>query len=163
MMATIMNQPHPIASPATTSVSQCTPSNARLVATDTAINAAPPATAADVVTMANTGTYRGEIAHTEWTDSPSHQSGFSFVMTPNTKVIYNTSGTMVDIDLLTQVEGSSATKPTYSAVTSRSYHSGNLVNVLLMDGSVRGVTSTVSQTTWRAYGTRAGGEVATLD
>jgi prepilin-type N-terminal cleavage/methylation domain-containing protein/prepilin-type processing-associated H-X9-DG protein len=129
----------------------------------TGLGAAPPVDAAAVVTLAGSGTYRGEIAHTEWTDSPSHQSGFSFAMTPNTKVLYNASGVTVDIDLLTQVEGSSATKPTYSAVTSRSYHSGGVVNVLLMDGSVRTVTSSVNQAAWRAAGTRNGGEVIGLD
>jgi prepilin-type N-terminal cleavage/methylation domain-containing protein/prepilin-type processing-associated H-X9-DG protein len=127
------------------------------------MGAPPPATPADVTALAASGTYRGEIAHTEWTDSPSHQSAFSFVFTPNTKVPYMTGGVEVDIDLLTQVEGSSPTKPTYSAVTSRSYHSGGLVNVLLMDGSVRSVAQTVNLAVWRAYGTAAGGEVATLD
>ena len=47
---------------------------------------------------------------------------------------------------------------TYAAVTSRSYHTG-LVNVLLMDGSVRSVTNGIALSTWRALGTRAGGEV----
>jgi prepilin-type processing-associated H-X9-DG protein len=46
----------------------------------------------------------------------------------------------------------------YAAVTARSYHNGG-VNVLLMDGSVRFVTSGLSMATWRALGTRAGGEV----
>ena len=49
MMATIMNHPHPIASPAITSVNQCTPSKARLVATEMAINAAPPASRARTI------------------------------------------------------------------------------------------------------------------
>ena len=127
------------------------------------LNAATPTSAADVVALAASGTYRGEIAHTEWTDSPSHQSAFSFALTPNSKVLFNVGGATVDIDLLTQVEGSHASKPTYSAVTSRSYHSGGLVNVVLMDGSVRSVTGNVNLATWRAYGTRNGGEVATLE
>ncbi len=122
------------------------------------LNAPPPATPADVAALAATGSYRGEIAHTEWTDSPSHQSGVSFVFPPNTSVPFTASGATGDIDVLTQVEGSSPTKPTYSAVTSRSYHSG-VVNVLLMDGSVRSVSNGVSLTTWRALGTRAGDEV----
>ena len=64
--------------------------------------------------------------------------------------------------MLTQVEGSHATKPTYSAVTSRSYHTSG-VNVLLMDGSVRQVTNSVSLAAWRAAGTRSGGEVIGLE
>ena len=125
-----------------------------------ATGVAPPAAPADVTAYAASGTYRGEIGHTEWTDSPSHQTGFSFAVTPNAKVPYTTGGgVVVDVDVLTQVEGSSATKPSYSAVTSRSYHSGGVVNALLMDGSVRTVTSSVALATWRALGSRDGGEV----
>lgn len=40
----------------------------------------------------------------------------------------------------------------------RSYHPGG-VNVLLADGSVRFVRNTIDAATWRALGTRAGGEV----
>jgi prepilin-type processing-associated H-X9-DG protein len=72
-------------------------------------------------------------------------------------------GVTLDIDLLTQVEGSHATKPTYSAVTSRSYHSGGAVNVALMDGSVRTVSRSVALAAWRAAGSRNGGEVIGLD
>ena len=46
-------------------------------------------------------------------------------------------------------------------VNASSYHIGG-VNVLLCDGSVRFITSTISLPTWRALGTRAGGEVFTL-
>lgn len=138
---------------------------ARNTSSPAAVGAAYPADVAEVAGMAATGTYRGEIAHTEWTDSPSHQTGFSFVFTPNTKVLYTPSGAAgpVDVDVLTQVEGSHASKPSYSIVTSRSYHTGGVVNVLLMDGSVRAVAPSVNLAAWRAYGTRDGGEVATLD
>jgi prepilin-type processing-associated H-X9-DG protein len=51
---------------------------------------------------------------------------------------------------------------TYAACTSRSYHPGG-VNVLLMDGSARFVKSSISMQTWRALGTRAGGEVISAD
>ena len=43
-------------------------------------------------------------------------------------------------------------------MTSRSYHAGG-VNVALMDGSVRFISSTIEPETWRALGTRDGGEV----
>jgi hypothetical protein len=85
------------------------------------------------------------------------------VLPPNTKVPFNVNGTTVDVDVLTQVEGSSATKPTYSAVTSRSYHSAGVVNVVLMDGSVRTVSASISQAAWRAAGSRNGLEVIGLD
>jgi prepilin-type N-terminal cleavage/methylation domain-containing protein len=129
------------------------------------IGAAPPVDAAAVTAMAARGAYRGLVGHTEWTDSPSHQSGFSFVLTPNTKVPYldTATGTTVDIDLLTQVEGSSPLKPTYSAVTSRSYHSSGVVIALLMDGSARTVGANIALANWRAAGTRNGNETIGLD
>jgi len=136
---------------------------ARNTSSPTALNAPPPTTPAEVAALAASGSYRGEVGHTEWTDSPSHQSAFSFVLPPNTRVPFDVNGVTVDVDVLTQVEGSSATKPTYSAVTSRSYHTGGIVNVLLMDGSVRQVRSSISQAAWRAAGTRSGGEVLGLD
>ena len=135
----------------------------RNTSTPAAVGAAYPASADEVAAMAATGSYRGEVAHTEWTDSPSHQTGFSFVFPPNTRVPFTPSGgaSPGDVDVLTQVEGSHASKPSYSVVTSRSYHSGGVVNVLLMDGSVRTVSPAVNPATWRAFGTRDGGEVAT--
>ena len=39
-----------------------------------------------------------------------------------------------------------------------SYHPGG-VNVAFLDGSVRFIKETINRTTWRAMGTRAGGEV----
>jgi prepilin-type processing-associated H-X9-DG protein len=45
----------------------------------------------------------------------------------------------------------------YAAFTARSYHAGG-VNGLLMDGSVRFITNSIDQATWRALGTRNGGE-----
>jgi prepilin-type N-terminal cleavage/methylation domain-containing protein/prepilin-type processing-associated H-X9-DG protein len=42
--------------------------------------------------------------------------------------------------------------------TARSFHSGG-VNLVLGDGSVRFVSNSISATSWRALGTRAGGEV----
>jgi prepilin-type processing-associated H-X9-DG protein len=42
--------------------------------------------------------------------------------------------------------------------TARSLHAGG-VNMLFCDGSVRFVTNSVNQTTWRGMATRDGGEV----
>lgn len=128
--------------------------------TDPTVPNAPfPADAAAVASLAATGSFRGEIGHTEWTDSPCHQSGFTFVFAPNTSVSFATGGTTYDIDVLTQVEGSHASKPSYAAITSRSYHTNGVVNVLLMDGSVRTVSPSINLTVWRALGSRNGGEV----
>ncbi len=127
--------------------------------TPSTLGAAYPADSASVVSLAATGSFRGPVGHTEWTDSPCHQSGFTFVLPPNTKVMYDNAGIAYDIDLLTQVEGSHATKPSFGAITSRSYHSGNLVSVLLMDGSVRPILGSIDLQIWRALGTRNGREV----
>lgn len=121
-------------------------------------NVPPPVNAATVAAMAS-GSFRGPVGHTEWTDSPIHQSGVSFVLPPNTKVPYTDSGIVYDIDWVSQVEGSSGSIPTYAAVTSRSYHSGGGSNVLFMDGSVRVVNTSINPATWFALGSRAGGEI----
>jgi prepilin-type processing-associated H-X9-DG protein len=41
----------------------------------------------------------------------------------------------------------------------QSYHSGGLVNVVLMDGSVRNIVPTVNPATWRVLGRRNGTEM----
>ena len=96
------------------------------------------------------------FTHVEWVDGKVHETGFTTVFPPNTKVIYNNGGTDYDVDLVLATESSPG--DTYAAVTSRSYHT-TCVNVLLMDGSVRSLNNSISLTTWRAMGTRAGGEV----
>jgi prepilin-type N-terminal cleavage/methylation domain-containing protein len=116
----------------------------------------PAPTAAAVLALGGTlgSTPSG---HTSWTEAQTFHNGFTFVLTPNTQVIYSSGGTNYDVDQLSGNEGS-ATRITFDAVTSRSYHSG-LVNVLLMDGSTRSVTNSIDPATWRALGTRNGGEV----
>lgn len=121
-------------------------------------NVPPPLSAAAVAALA-TGSFRGPVGHTEWTDSPIHQSGVSFVLPPNTKVPYTDSGTLYDIDWVSQVEGSSGSNPTYAAVISRSYHTGGTAGALFMDGSVRSINSNINVTTWFALGSRNGGEI----
>lgn len=107
-------------------------------------------------TNSNTG-------HTEWPDGRVHHSGFTTTFTPNTYVGYtHTDGREYDIDYNSRQEGKSATQRTYAAITARSYHTGQ-VNVAMMDGSVRSVTNGISLSTWRALGTRNGGEVLGSD
>jgi prepilin-type N-terminal cleavage/methylation domain-containing protein len=120
------------------------------------LGGAVPATPADVLAFG--GTFKADGGHIEWVDARSIQSGFTTTFTPNTRVLYTTGGTTYDVDFTSRREGKTATLPTYSAVTARSFHPGG-DNALLMDGSVRFVTNQISQALWRALGTRAGGEV----
>ena len=78
------------------------------------------------------------------------------MFTPNTKVIYSSAGVDYDVDLVLATESNLG--DTYAAVTARSFHTSG-VNSLLMDGSVRFINNNITQATWRALGTRNGGEV----
>ena len=99
--------------------------------------------------------------HREWTDGKVHETGFTTTFTPNTKVLITNGTTTLDGDYISCKErGTSAIcvgKPTYAAVTTRSFHTG-LVNSLLMDGSTRSFSNNIDLSIWRALGTRAGGE-----
>jgi prepilin-type N-terminal cleavage/methylation domain-containing protein len=99
-----------------------------------------------------------KFTHVEWVDGKVHETGFTTVFPPNTQVPYTSGSTTYDVDFITATESNAA--DTYAAVTSRSYHTGG-VNSVLMDGSVRFFSSSTAQVTWRALGTRCGGEVVT--
>jgi len=114
-----------------------------------------PATPTDLVGLG--GSLR-QNSHTGWTEGQTFQTGVTFVFPPNTFVPFVENGVTHDVDWISNRDGSSATAISMAAMTSRSYHS-NVVNVFLMDGSVRSVNSTVNQNVWRALGTRSGGEV----
>jgi prepilin-type processing-associated H-X9-DG protein len=100
------------------------------------------------------------FTHVEWVDGKVHETGFTTVFAPNTKVAFNEGGVNYDVDFVLATESSLG--DTYAAVTSRSYHPGG-VNVLLLDGSVHFVGNNIHLDIWRALGTRAGGEVASLE
>lgn len=128
--------------------------------------ATPPSTPAEVASLVDAApdkkmgaTTNDNTGHTEWPDGRVHHSGFTTVMSPNTKVLVSYNGLTFDADFNSRQEGSSATVATFAAITSRSYHSGGIVNVALMDGSVRSIPKTVDLLVWRAMGTRHGGEV----
>lgn len=127
--------------------------------------ATPPMSPADVAALTVGGQFKlgadlnDNTGHTEWPDGRVHHSGFTTVFTPNTMVPLTYKGRVYDVDYSSRQEGNSATQPTYAAVTARSHHSGGLVNALMMDGSVRSIANGLSLQTWRALGTRSGGEI----
>ena len=106
------------------------------------------------------GTFNpASFTHVEWVDGKVHETGFTTTFAPNTKVAYMSGGANYDVDVVLATESNLG--DTYAAVTSRSYHASG-VNTLLMDGSVHHFSNNVALEVWRAYGTRAGGEVASL-
>jgi hypothetical protein len=121
---------------------------------------APPAAAADICGLG--GSFKSDSGHTEWVDGRVHQTGFTAVFTPNTRVDCTASGQSYDVDWTAKREGTTDTETTYSAVTSRSYHAGGVVNAAMVDGSIHAISSDVDLLVWRALATRAGGEAASL-
>ncbi len=117
-----------------------------------------PANAALVSSGYTGGAWSINSGHTEWVCGRAIHTGFTTTFAPNTKVPHIVSGVVYDIDVTSNREGRSQSDPTYGIITSRSHHTG-LVNVVLMDGSVRGVASSIAIETWRALGTRDGAEV----
>ena len=91
------------------------------------------------------GTLLGNWAHTFWADEHAFESGLTFVLPPNTPVLFvaSTGGPAYDVDWDAGIINR------YQAVTSRSYHPGG-VNTLFMDRSVRFITNSIPQATWRA-------------
>jgi prepilin-type N-terminal cleavage/methylation domain-containing protein/prepilin-type processing-associated H-X9-DG protein len=122
----------------------------------TALNSPAPATPSEAVAY---GGNLGTTGHTEWVDGKVHETGFTAVFAPNTQIPYSDDTGQYDVDFISKGESPVAPSTTFAAVTSRSYHSGNLVNTAMMDGSVRSFTSDVEIDVWRALATRAGDEV----
>jgi hypothetical protein len=121
---------------------------------------APPASPEAVCGLG--GEFKNDLptagtGHTEWADGRSHQTGFTALFPPQTRVpCVRLSGTY-DIDWNNQQEAKSLTAPTAAAVTSRSHHAG-VVSYAMLDGSVRQATDAIAPETWRALATRAGSE-----
>jgi prepilin-type N-terminal cleavage/methylation domain-containing protein len=107
------------------------------------------------------GAFKPDGARGEWVDGKVHETGFTTVFSPNTKVSCNISGAGVDVDVVGQSEGRSPTIPTYAASTSRSYHASG-VNATMMDTSVQFISSNIDVSVWRALSTRDGGESAAM-
>ena len=121
------------------------------------LGAPAPANAAAVAALAGASTIQTS-GHAEWVDGRANQSGFTAVLSPNTKVIVSGK----DIDYVSSREGvvNTPNRPTYAAMTARSYHDG-VVQALLADGAVRSISNSISLTIWRGLSTRAGSEVIT--
>jgi prepilin-type processing-associated H-X9-DG protein len=93
-------------------------------------------------------------SHTAWVDGNAQETGITTAWPPNKQIL----GTMGEGDL--DLSGSPfflGGPPTFAAITARSFHPGG-VNMLLADGSVRFVKSTIAGATWRVLGTIAGGK-----
>jgi type II secretory pathway pseudopilin PulG len=117
----------------------------------TAPNMPVPATQAELLALG--GSFKGADGHTSWAEHFVLQSGLTFVFPPNTAVFFLNPGDGKTYD----IDWDSGPVYFYEAITSRSYHVGG-VCTLFMDGSVRFITNSIPQATWRALGTRNGGE-----
>ena len=129
-----------------------------------------PATNVQDITLADAcsigNDFKTDSGHTEWVDGRTHQTGFTSTFTPNTQVLCEESGVSYDVDgnsnrvdeIPVGEIASGDSEPTYAAVTARSYHSGDLVNIAMMDGSVDSISSDIDIVVWRAMSTRNGGE-----
>ena len=136
-----------------------------------------PSTGAEVVAYGvstgaqkklNPTIYQKNTGHTEWADGRVHHAGFTTVLGPNTPAIHVEAGVELDVDYSSWQEGkidsgyTAGIRPTYAAITSRSFHAG-VVHTTLMDGSVRSINDSIEQSVWRHLGTRASGEAIFLD
>jgi prepilin-type N-terminal cleavage/methylation domain-containing protein len=120
-----------------------------------------PPNSPSIVGALSGGEFEATNGHTEWVEGRVHQDGFTTTFTPNTAVFHTDGGKTYDIDYTSSEEGDSSTTLTCAAVTARSYHP-QMVNVLLMDGSVRAVGDSIELSTWRALGNRSDGQFATF-
>jgi prepilin-type N-terminal cleavage/methylation domain-containing protein len=108
------------------------------------------------------GDFKVDSGHTEWVDARIHQTGFTTTFPPQTVCPHVFQGKTYDVDFNSMREGRSTSIPTYAVVTSRSYHVG-LVQVLMMDGSVRAIDQSIDRHVWQGLGTRSGAEVTILE
>lgn len=120
---------------------------------------AAPATATEVsLIISGGGSNKANSGHTEWVDGRIHQTGFTTTLPPNSTVVVPGGERADEGDFTNCREDKSCSEPTFAAVTSRSYHTG-IVNVVLMDGSVRSLSENIDLGTYRNLGARADGNV----
>ncbi|MFO0957118.1 MAG: DUF1559 domain-containing protein [Isosphaeraceae bacterium] len=103
---------------------------------------------------------RVDEARTQWFESGVHHTGFTTAWPPNKRTPGGPGQIYADIDINSSRE--KLGKPSFAAVTARSYHPGG-VQTLMGDGSVRFMKNSVAGRVWRSLGTVAGGEVVSAD
>ena len=122
-----------------------------------------PNTEADAETIVASGGQFKNTGHTEWPDGRVHHTGFTVAMRPNAMVGFTDASSQfyeqTDYNAWQEGKNGSSGSPSYAIVTSRSYHSGGIVNLAFVDGSIRNISETIDLNLWRSLGTRAGGEV----
>ncbi len=99
---------------------------------------------------------RVEEGRTQWFESGVHHNGITTAWPPNKKIRGGPNKIYADLDINSSRE--KLGKPSFAAVTARSYHPGG-VYALMGDGSVRFVMDSINGYVWRALGTVGGGEV----
>jgi len=107
-----------------------------------------------------TGEFK-DTGHTEWTDGRVHHIGFTTVFAPNTDVRCNGKTNLDYNAWQEQKQPNPSNHKTYAAITSRSHHPG-LVQVVMMEASVRSISNDIDLATWRALSTRNGKDTATI-
>lgn len=120
-----------------------------------------PNTVAEAEVIIQSGPDFRITGHTEWPDGRVHHQGFTTVMPPNANTSCSDgTTTFSQCDFNSWQEGRDGVNgfPTYAMITSRSHHVG-IVQVALMDGSVRVVSENIDLEVYRNLGTRNGGEV----
>ncbi len=114
-------------------------------------------------------------SHSRWVDSDVGQTGFTTFLAPNSKLRMTQAPNVEDINwydvrpLIIKhkpCETESCPPPNHwedsNAITSRSFHPG-LVNVAMVDASVRTIDNQIDVKIWRALATRNGRERITDD
>lgn len=115
----------------------------------------PPNDPTEICSLSNDGKNPPrETGHSEWIDGRVHQSGFTAAFPPSTNVQCDGAENVDWVSTREGVEGGA----TFAAVTSRSYHSGNVVNVAMADGSVHVIADDIFLDMWRAMATRSGAD-----
>lgn len=121
----------------------------------------PPSTSKEAAAIVASGAQFKNTGHTEWPDGRVHHTGFTATLTPNSYVAFDAGEEVgvVDADYNSWQEGKngSAGSPSFAIITSRSYHE-NMVQVAMLDGSVRSVEEAIELPVWRAAATRRGSE-----
>ena len=108
--------------------------------------------------LGGSGDFEHDDGHTEWVEGRVHQTGFTVTLTPNPKPTFIENGHAYSIDYTSAEEGDGLS-PTFASVTSRSWHSGGVINTVFCDGSVHTIAKNVDLATWRSLGSRYDGQV----